>query len=245
MNFSKTMIVDVFHAYGYDLTTGELIFVSKNLTKGGIKNTLSSEEVRNGRGNSLFTMLYSDKGADVTLTENTFNFAEIAMLAGTTIKTGAGVGYSQEQKLVVGTDLSITLPTAPKTGAKVTCYKDGKEVTGTLADSKITFTTGVAKDDEVIVYPYLIETPATCETIHINMDEEPKAIKLVLKTKEISAGKKVIADIEIICQAIPTGEWQIDTTSKVQANEQEITLKVLKPENEEDLYKINRIPRAQ
>ena len=242
-NFTKSLITDVFSAYFY--IDGKLVYTSKNLTKGGLDNKSTSEEIRNGISNSLFSTLNTDKSATVTLGENTFNFDTLALLTGTTIKVGASTGYSDEVELVAGATKNITLPVAPKTGAILTMQCKGVDVTGTLATLEVTFTTGVAVGDTVKVYPYEIATGATTETVTINASEFPSGGMLVLKTKEVSADKKVIADITIECpNAVPTGEWKLDTTSKVQANEQDIVMKICAYNTDGDMYRIKRIPRV-
>ena len=242
-DFTRNLVTDVFSAYYY--VDGKLVYTSKNLVKGGLDNKLSIEEVRNGAGNSLFGVLASDKSADVTLGENTFNFDTIAMLTGATIKTQAGTGYSSEIELVADATKKIALPTAPISGSILTMQKNGVDVTGTLSGTDVTFTTGVVEGDIIKVYPYPIVTGATTQTITINANEFPKGGELVLKTKEVSAERKIIADIEILCpNAMVTGEWKLDTASKVQASEQDITMKICAYNSDGDLYKINRIPRV-
>ena len=242
-NFVKNLVTDVFSAYFY--VDGKLIYTSRNLTKSGLDNKISSEEVRNGAGNGLFCTLFTDKGAEITLGENTFNFDTIAMQAGVEVVTAVGSGYSNEIELVAGATKNITLPVAPKAGAILNMQCKGVDVTGTLTDLEVVFTTGVAEGDTVKVYPYEIATGATTQTITINQNSFPEGGTLVLKTKEVSSLQKVVADIEIICpNAIPTGEWKLDTSAKVQANDQEIKMKVMSFNSNGDMYKINRIPRA-
>ena len=242
-DFVKNLVTDVFSAYFY--VDGKLIYMSKNLTKSGLDNKISSEEVRNGAGAGLFATLFTDKGADITLGENTFNFDTIAMQAGVSVVTGIGSGYSSEVELVAGATKNITLPVAPKAGAILNMKCKGVDVTGTLATLEVTFATGVLTGDTVKVYPYEVATGVTTQSITINQNSFPEGGVLVLKTKEVSSKLKVVADIEIICpNSIPTGEWKLDTSSKVQANDQEIKMKIMSFNDNGDMYKINRIPRV-
>ena len=242
-DFIKNLVTDVFSAYFY--VDGKLIYTSRNLTKSGLDNKISSEEIRNGAGNGLFCTLFTDKGAEITLGENTFNFDTIAMQAGVETITGVGSGYSNEVELVAGATKNITLPVAPKTGAILNMQCKGVDVIGTLTDLEVVFATGVITGDTVKVYPYEIATGATTKSITINQNSFPEGGTLVLKTKEVSSLQKVVADIEIICpNAIPTGEWKLDTSAKVQANDQEIKMKVMSFNSNGDMYKINRIPRV-
>ena len=241
MDFTKNMVVDVYTAYFY--IDDALVYTSKNLVKSSKDTKTTIDEVRNGAGNQLFSILNSGKSVDVTLTENTFNFDTVAMLTGSKIVTGAGKGYSQEVDLVADATKAITLPIAPVAGAVLTMFCNGIEVTGTLADLKVTFSTGVNSGDTVKVYPYQIATGASSQIITINANKFPSGGTLVLKTKEVSADKKVIASISIICEnAIPTGDWKLDTTSKVQANESDITMKICAYNDNGDMYRIVREP---
>ena len=242
-DFVKNLVTDVFSAYY--LVDGKVVYTSKNLTKSGLDNKISSEEVRNGSGNGLFATLFTDKSATVTLSENTFNFDTIATQAGASVITSVGTGYSNEVELVAGATKNITLPVVPKAGAILTMQCKGVNVTGTLATLEVTFATGVLTGDTVTVYPYEIATPATTQTITVNANSFPTGGVLVLKTKEVSSAQKIVSDIEIICpNAIMTGEWKLDTTSKVQANDQDITMKIMSYNTSGDMYKINRIPRV-
>ena len=171
MDFTKNMVVDVYTAYFY--IDGALVYTSKNLVKSSKDTKTTVEEIRNGAGNQLFSILNSGKSVDVTLTENTFNFDTVAMLTGSPIVTGAGKGYSQEVDLVADATKAITLPVAPITGAVLTMVCDGVEVTGTLAGLKVTFSTGVSENSVVRVYPYQIATGATTQTLTVNASKFP------------------------------------------------------------------------
>ena len=115
--FNKpTLLVDIFDAYLFkpNPLTGEkeLVFKSENLTESGIENALDKTEVRNGKRNKLFAILQSNKSANITLTQNVFNFEAIAVNTGEEIVTGAGVGLTDEVTLTVVDDsstLKITL----------------------------------------------------------------------------------------------------------------------------------------
>lgn len=243
MDFTKNIIVDVYTAYYY--VNGSLVYTSKNLVKGGLNTKVTTDDVRNGKNNQLWSILQTDKAVDVTLTENTFNFDTLAMLTGTEIVTGAGKGYSQEVDLVADATKAITLPVAPITGAVLTMVCDGKEVTGTLADLKVTFTTGVSEKSVVRVYPYQIATGANAQTLTVNASKFPSGGELVLKTVEVSADKKIVSDIEIVCpNALITGDFKLDTTSKVQAGESDIAMRICAYNDNGDLYRIVRTPRA-
>jgi len=244
-DFTKTLITDVFTIYGYS-PDDKLIFTSKNLTTGGVDTKNSSVEIRNGVDETLFGLLGTKKDVTITLTENTFNFDTLAAMAGTTIVTGAGVGYSSEVNLVVATGLTITLPVVPKAGntAILNMKNNGVDITGSLVGSTVTLT-GAIVGDIIKVYPYEIVTSATTQTITINSNDFPTGIKLVLMTKEVSPKRVVISDVQIVCpNAIATGDWKLDTSSAIKSTDVPMVFKILQIEDTTKLYTISKIPRV-
>jgi hypothetical protein len=244
MDFRKNMIVDVFWSYLYDNATGKLVATSKNLVSGGIKTTVSTEEVKNGRGNSLFSVLSSDKKPVVTLKENTFNFANLAMLNGVEITKGSTTGYSDQAEYIVDSALSITLDKTPISNDVVlNMQKNYEDVVGVLNGSKVVFSgaSGIKVGDKIMVYPYEITTSSATEVIKVNSNSFPEGLKLILKTFEVSPAKKVVADISFICPNVMcTGEWELNTQAKVQSSEQDIVLNILQMNDNGDLYDIQR-----
>lgn len=241
----KTLIVDVFDAeFRKD---GKTVFYSKNLTSTNLANEIEQEEVRNGKGNALFAVLNKNKSATVTLGTNVFSFATVCMTSGAEIVTGAGVGYTPIQEYTLDSTKSITLEHTPLDDSELQFIniKTGEEATGTYSKDgdKVTFT-DLAEGDKVRLMTYTYESPASSSVITIKAEDYATGGQLILTTYERNADNKIIADIAIVCQrAIPDGNWELDTQSEVQPTDLEIKMNIMKDE-EGNLYKIVRTPRA-
>lgn len=253
--FNKpTLLVDIFDAYLFkpNPKTGEkeLVFKSENLTESGIENALDKTEVRNGKRNKLFAILQSNKSANITLTQNVFNFEAIAVNTGEEIVTGAGVGLTDEVTLTVVDDSSkkkITLPEKPLD--KVVLFKDGVALVETtdytISDKVVTITkSGIAKDDKIVVVPYKFETSAKTRTITVKADTLAKGGELILKTIEIDKNNNKVADFYVrFPNVVPDGEWSISLSSEVQPTDLAINMTVLtSDEDGNTLYEIVEVP---
>ena len=94
MSHEKKLLVDVFQAYFYrkDKTGNrKLVFMSENLTSGGIVSSQENTDVRNGQGNGLFAILPGQKDITVNLTENVFSFEALELNSAATKNAGATV----------------------------------------------------------------------------------------------------------------------------------------------------------
>ena len=253
--FNKpTLLVDIFDAYLFkpNPLTGEkeLVFKSENLTESGIENALDKVEVRNGKRNKLFAILQSNKSANVTLTQNVFNFEAIAVNTGEEIVTGAGVGLTDEVTLTVvddSGDLKITLPELPLD--KVVLFKDGVALVETtdytVSDKEVTITkSGIVEDDKIVVVPYKFETSAKTRTITVKADTLAKGGELILKTIEIDKNNNKVADFYVrFPNVVPDGEWSISLSSEVQPTDLAINVTVLtSDEDGNTLYEIVEVP---
>ena len=85
MAHEKRLLIDVFQAYFYRKNADgnrELVFMSENLTSGGISTSQENTDVRNGQGNTLFAVLPGTKDVTVNLTENVFSFEALRLNTG-------------------------------------------------------------------------------------------------------------------------------------------------------------------
>ena len=92
MSHEKKLLVDVFQAYFYrkdNAGNRKLVFMSENLTSGGIVSSQENTDVRNGQGNGLFAILPGQKDVTVNLTENVFSFEALELNSAAT-KTDGG-----------------------------------------------------------------------------------------------------------------------------------------------------------
>ena len=94
MSHEKKLLVDVFQAYFYrkdNAGNRKLVFMSENLTSGGIVSSQENTDVRNGQGNGLFAILPGQKDITVNLTENVFSFEALELNSAATKTAGAAV----------------------------------------------------------------------------------------------------------------------------------------------------------
>ena len=85
MAHEKRLLIDVFQAYFYRKDKDgkrNLVFMSENLTSGGITTSQENTDVRNGQGNTLFAVLPGTKDVTVNLTENVFSFEALELNTG-------------------------------------------------------------------------------------------------------------------------------------------------------------------
>lgn len=228
----KNLLCDVFDAFYYD-DKDNLVFYSDNLTASDIKGSADEKEVRNGRGNGLFAKLYSNKKIEISLKTNAFDFATLALLAGTEVGTGNGTCYTPMLTLTAKAK-KITLPHIPKDSKKLEVFvKDVKVEEGkyTLETNTVTFTEGVNENDEIRILPYEFDMPSdedSYQEITVGANDFPSAGKLVLKGIERDKKTKVYKDLTIIIpQAQPATDFSLSTSSQVEATETEIKLSAL------------------
>ena len=98
MAHEKRLLIDVFQAYFYRKDKDgkrNLVFMSENLTSGGITTSQENTDVRNGQGNTLFAVLPGTKDVTVSLTENVFSFEALELNTGAKERVaGASQGNS-------------------------------------------------------------------------------------------------------------------------------------------------------
>lgn len=229
IQINKNMLLDVFDIYGKDKTTGKYIFQQENLTSSSITGSADTTEVRNGRGNSLFATLNTNKSINIEVASNTFSFEQIAMLAGTTVSDNvAGVTYSPMQTITCTTAGEITLSVAPKLVSGVEIFKNGVLATATVTGTKATIT-GAVVGDVFKVMPYKIDFVAGAyDVIDIKADEFPEAVELIVKGVERDANSKVVAELTFVFDRCkPSNDFTLSTASSGEPSENTITFQAL------------------
>lgn len=230
IQLEKNMLLDVFDVYGRDKTTGKYIFQQENLTSSAINGTADTTEVRNGRGNSLFATLNTNKSITIEVASNVFSFEQIAMLAGTKVSDNiAGVTYAPAQKVTCQQAGSITLEDEPKNTSEVEIYKDGELVDGVSISGKVATITGAEVGDVYKVLPYKIDFLAgDYDVIDIKADEFPEAVELIIKGVERDANSKVVAELTFVFDRCkPSNDFSLSTASTGEPTENTITFNAL------------------
>lgn len=289
MSHEKKLLVDVFQAYFYRKdNTGnrKLVFMSENLTSGGIVSSQENTDVRNGQGNGLFAILPGQKDITVNLTENVFSFEALELNSAATKTTGVATGNTglivkrpNTAKTAVGTgkftnmtvlEIEKKLPVNAKevsiqignqvfdnnttdtdpaaadvTTGKFIIVKDGSgkkydgEGTGyimiTTADAEKLKTQTL----KVMPYVYKITEPTT-QILTIDSKTFAEGGELWLQTIEKDEKQKATAYVYFVFEnAMPEGNFEINTVSEVQPNDMTINMRIL-PNEDGELYRIIR-----
>lgn len=229
ISLDKNMLLDVFDVYCKDLTTGKYLFVQENLTSASISGTADKTEIRNGRGNSLFGVLYNNKSVTVEISSNVFDYQTLAMLAGTKVSDDvAGITYSEPQTITCSTGGKITLGVEPLDGSKVEIFKNNEPVTASISGTTATISSAEV-GDIFRVLPYQIEFEAgDYDVIDIRADEFPEACEMIIKGVERNKNSKVVAELTIVLpRCAPSTDFSLATQASSEPAEQNITFEAL------------------
>ena len=181
MSHEKKLLVDVFQAYFYrkDKTGNrKLVFMSENLTSGGIVSSQENTDVRNGQGNGLFAILPGQKDITVNLTENVFSFEALELNSAATKKAGGDVtseaitsvksyraGKAPIESAVNGTATNTNLATThkvikldkiPVNAKEVSIEINGKELVNGNASSKNNAGTPVTSASAIVEGEFMV-----------------------------------------------------------------------------------------
>ena len=291
MAHEKKLLVDVFQAYFYrkDATGNrKLVFMSENLTSGGIVSAQENTDVRNGQGNGLFAILPGQKDITVNLTENVFSFEALELNSAATKTTGADKGVTglvvkgagvaklvsgetnfstlkmveieggklpanvKEVSVQIGDEVlkNVTKDTNPVVGDVATAgeFIIVKDKNGTKYDGKGTAYIVFNKTDSdnlstkaLKIMPYIYNTDNTkTQTLTIDAKTFAEGGELWLQTIEKDAKQKATAYVYFVFEnAMPEGNFEINTVSEVQPNDMTINMRVL-PNEDGELYRIIR-----
>ena len=292
MAHEKRLLIDVFQAYFYRKDAQgnrELVFMSENLTSGGIVTSQENTDVRNGQGNTLFAVLPGTKDVTVNLTENVFSFE--ALKVNSAGKEGAGVATGNsglifkkagrfnneitESQNIDGTGnlTTIKLKYVPQNMKELEVYIDGTKLERVAAanevnaNNKFCFAKGTnawdgtnpAHNDDIYivvqdavgaqlkttkdlkVMPYVYVTNGTkTTTLTIDAKTFSEGGELWLQTIEKDEKQKAIAYVYFVFDnAMPEGNFEINTVSEVQPNDMTVNMRILANESGE-LYRIVR-----
>ena len=172
------------------LKGNELIGVAKSLTESTLDFSITSEEVRGGRGNSLLGKYFHDSSLTVTLTDALFDLNYVALSLGVSVKQG---GLSiKEEELTVGTDGSITTTDTPVAfdGSMIGWYKkpsddDWSVATIDAAQKKMNIPNSAKGDVYCVKYFYQNEN---AKSLTIKSQYIPSTLHVVIMT-DLYSGK--------------------------------------------------------
>lgn len=232
------VIADVFDVILID-TDGDTIGTT-TLQEANIEVQVQENEVRGGKGNQLLGILHSDRDITINLTDVNFRYEWLAKQLGQDIKTGAGVAYAMPKWYTVvdnaGTK-EFTLDETPSDAVSLAIYDEGgNKLTPTTdytvsADKVTIIDATIAAGDAVEVRTYKYATDAQTQTIEIDNSVFAKGVTAILDTLEIDESTET-ATHKIQYQfdnALPSGNFSINTASEKTASTQAFNLRVVKP----------------
>ena len=292
MAHEKRLLIDVFQAYFYRKKPDgnrELVFMSENLTSGGIVTSQENTDVRNGQGNTLFAVLPGAKDVTVNLTENVFSFEALKVNSAGVESAGVATGNSglilkragrfdseinEGQTIDVTSDLTkVKLKYVPQNMKEVEVYIGDQKMT--LVDNaaavndatKFCFAkvgdtwdgTNPAHNDDIHIVvqdavgaelkknkdlkimPYVFVTDgAKTKTLTIDSRQFSEGGELWLQTVEKDEKQRATAYVYFVFDnAMPEGNFEINTVSEVQPNDMTVNMRILANESGE-LYRIIR-----
>lgn len=226
----KSLLLDVFDAYGRDATTGKFLFANENLTSSSIKGTSEATEVNNGRGNALFAKIGHSKKITIDIATNTFDYEQLATMAGTTVSdTVEGVTYCAPQTITCSVAGKIELSETPIASANIEVFKDGASVVIGAVTGKDVVVASAVIGDKFKVLPYEVAfISGEAEVIDIKTDTFPENIELILKGVEKNNKGKVVAELTwVFDSCAPSADFEMSTASKSDPAESTITFEAV------------------
>lgn len=161
-----------------------IIGFAKTLTESTFGFTISSEEIRGGKGNALIGKYYHDSGLTVQITDSCFKLEYIAANLGVDLQKG-GLGVYQNE-LTVQTAGKVALPQAPTAvaGSLIGWYRKPGEAdysVGTITESTVTYTMAIpnAQVGEKYCVMYFYQN-ANADSIIIPVDYVPDELHVII-----------------------------------------------------------------
>ena len=195
----RKFLTSVADVYGYDNTSGDLVFVAKTLLDSSIDVTLGSTPIRGGRGSQLEYVYYHTAEMKIALTDTQWNLAFLGKTVGSDVGTNPDAYLEEHQTAGYASppQLTATVSGTPKQYYGETPYRgwvtlpSGNTYLGTfngqsfsatlLGDDATTFTPGT----DVCIRYY--EEATGAKFIQIDANIIPSIVRLVMETQLNSA----------------------------------------------------------
>ena len=247
----KKGIIKCFEAYLYD-DNGDVLAVDENLTSASLSQACEEAEIRNGKHNSVWSVINHSKSLEGELQSNILDIEKIALLAGSSIVKGATKMHTNAVVLELEDD-TATLPQAPLSNdeVKIIDVAADKVLTMgalesgdyTISSTTVTFNSGRKPTGEIKVLPYAYNA-VDGEEIVIASDKFPTVCKLLLKSVYIDEDQNITHDVEVEMKVKPSSNWSISTQSDFTSGmDNTLSFKAIK-DSKGNLGYIRFIPRA-
>lgn len=242
------LIADIFDVICID--DSKEVIATTTLQSANIDVSVQENEWRGGRGNALLGVIHSQRDINISLSDAEFRYDWLAKQLGQSIVTGAGVAWTMPKWYpVTGTTPKIiTLDETPLSIDDLVIYsgttKLVKTTDFTLATNVVTIVkAGIATGDRLEVRTFKYNTSSTTETISIDNSVFADGMQIILETIEIDRDEIPLYKVQYqFTEAVPTGNFTIDTSSERNGVAQSFNLKVIKPVNNTVVGKVLRIP---
>lgn len=223
------------------------------LQDANIEVSVQESDVRGGKGNQLLGVLHSDRDITLNLTDINFRYEWVAAQLGQDITTGAGVAYAMPKWYQVvdnSSDLEIELDHSVLDPSSVAIYDEGgnklvESVDYTVSGKVVTILDpSIQAGDEVEVRTYTYQTDPKTQTIEIDNSVFAKGVTAILETIEIDEStEEPTHTLQYqFDNALPSGNFTINTASAREAQAQEFNLRVVKPPKSTVVGRSLRIP---
>jgi hypothetical protein len=246
------VVADVFDVLLISKKTNEVIGTT-TLQDANIEVSVQESDVRGGKGNQLLGVLHSDRDITINLTDINFRYEWLATQLGQDIVTGAGIAYAMPKWYTVeevSTDLQIELDHTPSDNGSIAIYDEGGNkleltIDYTVSGNKVTIIDPTIQEgDQLEVRTYAYQTDPLTQTIEIDNQVFADGVMVILETLEIDETTEMPTHLiqYQFDNALPTGNFSINTSSAREAQTQVFNLRVVKPKNSTKVGKIVRVP---
>jgi len=186
---TRRYLVSVADIWGYEDSTGTLLFSGKTLLDSSIETTLGSTDVRGGKGNQLLYVYYHTADMAITISDAQWNLDFLANTLGQSVQTSSSVFVEETITLVASSGTVTAQPLVLPSGTIL--YGWVTHIDGYV--EKVTFSTktftcsyiGGGATDTVCVRFYA--TDAAARFVNVPANAIPKIVHLVLEAQLCSS----------------------------------------------------------
>lgn len=170
----------------FDVSTGKPVIFFDTLKVSTIENSSESTEARGGQGNAKLMSWDFGRTATLTMQDALLSDSSLAILAGDTVKTSGITAVGREVLTVPASPFTVTIQEIPVTGT-ITAYKVVNGImqqeltafTNTAGQKTITFTSGVAQNDQVMIFYTYSVTNVNASMVTFSGAKFPATYKVV------------------------------------------------------------------
>lgn len=168
----------------FDVATNKPVIFFDTLKVSTIENSSESTEARGGQGNAKLMSWDFGRTATLTMQDALLSDSSLSLLAGDVVKTTGITAVGREVLVVPTSPFTVTVQETPIANS-VTAYKvingvmTNELTTFTVAGKNITFTSGVAQNDQVMVFYSYSVTNVNASMVTFSGAKFPATYKVV------------------------------------------------------------------